>query len=536
MADMIAKQNRLLALMPEIVFRDGKAHVEMRLTRGLQSMVERTFPLSALDDRAAVRPRPLEDEAGQVLEAIDYFRGETEPVWLHLPRDAPELARYPWETALGRWTPAPLLRIPNFLLDPFDFDGRLRCVILASAPAAKSKAFHRLVPVVRDMVGAIRSAIPEGARCEMHVFTDREAYHELNYGEWPDNAGVTLHHPGERSDHEAPERSRRVSSSMELTNPWLRWIARTLRGAPIDILHAACPGYSDGRKSALALARSPVNNDDPSWARFVGAAELCTLLDTLGVGALGLHPLQDDIWAPGLRQLAWEMAWLRPGPVLSIRDCEPEEIGDIAAFHRLLTRHPEASLDGLKQSILNIHPSYLVHLPTDAEDEEEFTFGLRPQSDDQPILKAVRGTEALIESVEFDQFVEDLRPAILSNETLLGLSGAVEPAQRAKDLVFLATEQAELRGRASDRKTGYVPPDFPEAPEWKALAERRLGIRRAQITSVEPLTDRDILARAGAAEALDFVSGLLREVDATGSTVADVSAPPGLDAGEGDDR
>ena len=139
MADMIAKQNRLLALMPEIVFRDGKAHVEMRLTRGLQSLVERTFPLSALDDRAAVRPRPLEDEAGQVLEAINYFRGETEPVWLHLPRDAPELARYPWETALGCWTPAPLLRIPNFLLDPFDFDGRLRCVILASAPAASTR-------------------------------------------------------------------------------------------------------------------------------------------------------------------------------------------------------------------------------------------------------------------------------------------------------------------------------------------------------------------------------------------------------------
>ena len=124
-----------------------------------------------------------------------------------------------------------------------------------------------------------------------------------------------------------------LSESEKLRSPWLHWMEGELGEQAVDAVHFLCPGYFQNERGSLALARSPVENVDESWSHFIGAPELCTFLNDLGAEAVILGAPYGNVWALGLRLLADELAWTRPGPVMLYEtQSHPQDVSQAYAF------------------------------------------------------------------------------------------------------------------------------------------------------------------------------------------------------------
>ena len=151
--------------------------------------------------------------------------------------------------------------------------------------------------------------------------------------------------------------SSEISESERLRSPWLRWMEAELGDCSIDAVHFICPGFFNSEHGSLALARSPIDNMDEAWSHFVGGRELCTFLDDLGAGAVAFGAPYEDIWALGLRLLADELAWTRPGPVILYEAQGP--IDAVAQAYRFLFSENYAPPPGRGELMLYCHPRRL---------------------------------------------------------------------------------------------------------------------------------------------------------------------------------
>ena len=69
----------------------------------------------------------------------------------------------------------PILRIPNFLIDPPYVEGPLTLVLCVSSPAAKE--FFSVYDSSLEIIGQVQQAVAQGT--EIHVFSDKVAYGNL---------------------------------------------------------------------------------------------------------------------------------------------------------------------------------------------------------------------------------------------------------------------------------------------------------------------------------------------------------------------
>lgn len=489
MAAIIAKNYALLTLIPSVVRTGGRTLVCLQLMEGRKQIATTSFELGMLGLPELVSNRSLREahldlpkDAGTILEAVRDRLAPARPLWLHIPRSEPLLALFPWEEVLTRDVQAPVLRIPNFIHDPFRFGRPVRYVICASSPEAKGH--YDIRQMCERLIGELLVLADRETPIEIHVFADIQAYEA---GDWLGSrngifdfsaATVIFHNPSTAAGHGTTEALPHIPRIADgVSNPWLRWMAERLKGHTVDIMHFISPGYVDRLDGALALAVSPVDNSDREWARFVGAAELSRFLDGLGVQGLGLHSLREDEWTFGLCQLAWQMTWLRPGPVLSCRNAAVHGFGDAAELHRLLLVGAVGGLSFRSAPLLSLHP---VHLPPRSREGDV-------QSDDSPwrhlaekagdsVLDAVVSTTAAFSS-PFDITVS--RTAI-------------------RDIIgTYARSRLEREGEGADA-------------DWLNIASRQIDSRRAQMLTVEALSHRERVETGGTAEALEFVSELLR--------------------------
>jgi len=238
---------------------------------------------------------------------------KNDPVWLQIDRSSGLLAIVPWEQLLAPVFKRPLLRIPNFLVDPLFLEGPLSLVICASAPSAKQ--FYSVNDFTSDLIERLQHTIVQGSN--IHVFADAVAYHGLRsrfQNQLRSSHRVKVYSPEAAATYGTGDA--RISKSNKLSSPWLQWMEAELYGCSIDAVHFICPGYFQDSNGSIALARSPIENEDTSWSHFVGTAQLREFLDKIGAWALALGAPYENVWALGLRLLANEMAWTRPGPVL----------------------------------------------------------------------------------------------------------------------------------------------------------------------------------------------------------------------------
>jgi len=255
-----------------------------------------------------------------------------EPAWLQVESSSGHLAVVPWESifqpALGR----PLLRVPNFLADPVFLTGPLRLALVVSSPRAKTP--FPVAGYARTLVHTVQQAIPRGT--DIHLFADQAAWYELRELSAPPHHSLTVHDPGDAGGYGTGGTELPHSwSEARLESPWLRWIRGATRSLTLDMVHFVCPGYFRADQGALALARSPIENDDRNWSHFVGSGELTAFLDLVGAWTVAFSPPYENVWAIGLRLLADRLVWQRPGPTL-LHDTEHGSPDDLGAAYRFL--------------------------------------------------------------------------------------------------------------------------------------------------------------------------------------------------------
>ena len=336
MAMILREDYRLPTLRFSMEFVNREPFVRIRAYHGREELTGESIPAAeiGISERLSVDSyRSVQFDLPQ--EVIGRLDSELRPVrqggplWLQIDRSDGYLAVVPWERLLAREMRGPFLRIPNFLVDPPAIKGPLALVICASAPAAKE--FYPVNIFAGELIEHVRQAVAQGT--EIHVFADKMAYPALRErfgGDGNVKHSLTIYDPETAVPFGAG--TSETSGSEKLSSPWLRWMDAELGDRAIDAVHFLCPGFFQNDSGFLALARSPLKNEDASWSHFVGAPELRTFLDELGAGAVVLGAPSESVWTLGLRLLADELAWTRPGPVMVYKSQDDQGQDNLVAM------------------------------------------------------------------------------------------------------------------------------------------------------------------------------------------------------------
>ncbi len=258
---------------------------------------------------------------------------ERVPLWLHLTKPYGYLGMVPWERLIQEELDVAILRVPEFLAEPpRENPSVLDVVLCSSRPAAKGS--FMIVEHIGRIIDKIKMTVPH--RTTIHVFVDRESYHELNHINSAFDDSVRFYDPETASSYMATEATLRIEDRPgQIRSPWLLWIRDSLQRTSIDVVHFVTHGYMSSDRGALALAESPLINKDRRMARFVGAAELTTFYTQIGAWATVFSSPENNYSEMGLRQLADTIAQKRPGPVVYHeipQDWDAVAIGDVYRF------------------------------------------------------------------------------------------------------------------------------------------------------------------------------------------------------------
>jgi hypothetical protein len=257
------------------------------------------------------------------------------PLWLYLARPYGYLGLLPWERLLRPFVRVPILRLPDFVVEPpRETPKTLDVLLWTSMPAAKEE--FDLMGYLGMVLRRVPAAVPRAVT--FHVFTDALFYPELRQRWQADQLlgeRVQLYDPADAERLTAPP-----DHSGSLDNPWFLWMHQALKGRSVDVVHFIGHGYFTRDWPALAIAQSPVRNTNVQQARFVGPAQLNTFLTRIGAWAFACSSPEHNYSELGLRHLADTLAQLRPGAVL-FHDLSGDVAGtDLAAAYKFLFSSP----------------------------------------------------------------------------------------------------------------------------------------------------------------------------------------------------
>jgi len=250
----------------------------------------------------------------EVIDRIAVSSSESEPLWLELNPTSSRLALVPWERLLQPYVHSPILRVPVF-----QFGGTLTkwdsldIVLCTSSPAAKEQ-----IPV-EYLLGLIK-AIERGRSkpTNLHVFTDSDNFQALNKSvQYEGMNWVRLYNPEGAANYAPSEFSPTIiDDPQSLNNPWLNWISDAIGDLTVDLVHFACHGFFSMEQGSIAVAESPLQNQDSEWARFIGVQQLNNFLNRVGAETVFFSSPPFNYSISGLRLLADQVARLRRGAVL----------------------------------------------------------------------------------------------------------------------------------------------------------------------------------------------------------------------------
>jgi hypothetical protein len=235
-------------------------------------------------------------------------------IWLHIPQDSYPLALLPWEEIAAQEVHTPILRIGNFLSDPYTPSPKPRIAICASQPVGDghyplSAFVHALLRVIDDAAAHL------DAPPRVSIFTDTRWSDVVQAGlpGGPRNLDVEIVVPPDAVI--SGNRTKRSDGNAPCTSVWLDWMAAHFAGEAVDIVHFITPGWYHENRGAIALAETPTH-DRKGGGEFIGASTLAAFYDQLGCSAMAFSSPEMPQWEWGQRMLAFELSWLRPGPVL----------------------------------------------------------------------------------------------------------------------------------------------------------------------------------------------------------------------------
>jgi hypothetical protein len=274
-------------------------------------------------------------DAQQVFHIPDYVLTALEsvippdgkPLWLSLGQPYGYLPIVPWERLLGQRLSCPFLRLPYSHVNPVASRTSIDAVLCFSFPISKRR-FVDPKTVISQLVQQFPAAL--GTEVTLHIFGDAEVQPILqSYRErFANSYRVEIYDPRKAADYEIPNRSTTDTITQDLESPWLLWIRDSLsrQGTAADVVHFVCHGYLGRDQGHLAFSQSPLMNEDPEWARFVGARQLCRFLDQVGAWSVSFSSPPRNHSVGGLRFLQEQVAQFRCGPVL-LHEMEEDKDG-----------------------------------------------------------------------------------------------------------------------------------------------------------------------------------------------------------------
>jgi hypothetical protein len=276
------------------------------------------LPLSAADARS----RRADDSSftlpEHILTALEAkVPASGVPLWLSFPTPSGYLAALPWERLLrSRLSFPPILRLSYTPVQPIT-PRDSRDIVLCFSFARAKQTFLSEPP--EKIMGYFFEGFPQNmARyTTFHVFTDAAlfplaaALRDRYRGQYR----IELYDPQSAGRHCSPD-SPPESPDEPLDNPWMLWMRDSLGTRSVDIVHFICHGYLGREEGSIALAESPLPDNDQGFARFMGARQICAFLDQVGAWSVAFSSPPGNYSILGLRLLEDQVAHLRPGPVL----------------------------------------------------------------------------------------------------------------------------------------------------------------------------------------------------------------------------
>jgi hypothetical protein len=330
-------------------------------------------------------PYSMTDELKSLLTEI--FKGDQRPIWLHLAKPYGYLGLVPWERLLSQRLKVPILRLPDFIVPPpFESRSSLDVVLCSSA---FSKDFLDVPHYLSSMARLIIDAVPR--RVRLHAFVDVDVAEDLRTRLKTLNLGdeIMRVYPPEKAKLYSVSHSGfpLIDAKGPTENPWLLWIQDSLRDRSVDVVHFLCHGYFTNERGAIATSASPVGEQDPWNARFIGPSELTTFLTQVGAWAVGVSSPPNNFSEIGLRALADNIGQMRPGSVLH-HDLETDSSSSAMAESYRFLFSPEPERPPVSPSVFMYCQPHRVALP--AEQQE--------QIEQQKLLEEMLPPESLSES------------------------------------------------------------------------------------------------------------------------------------------
>jgi hypothetical protein len=300
---------------------------EMELPESLKTVAEKYFyvePVFTIPESVTT----------SLLDAMADRANQGDPLWLAVEPPASVLSIVPWESLLQKALRTRLMRLSSFPTNNyFPHWDTLDIVVCASSPKAKVD-----IPVDKAVPDLAKQILDtQKLKTTIHIFADQKYYDALKTKLAPKIAapgehGVVLYDPGQAAEYEVPRRTRRIVDERDkVTNPWLRWMMDSLAGQTVDLVNFVCHGFLYTDQGSLALAQSPIINNDDHSARFIGPRQLNTFLDSVGAYSTALCPALYNYSTPGLRVLSEQLSRLRPGVALlhdAVNDPKFEDLAD----------------------------------------------------------------------------------------------------------------------------------------------------------------------------------------------------------------
>ncbi len=299
---------------------------------------------------------------------LDWLRARIEEnalrnrvVWLHLVKPYGYLGMFPWESLLKPVLPCPILRLPDFVIDPPQqtpsvMDVALCCrlgdaedvsstvdLIVRTAKALASSGGQRpvRVAVLADgpVCAQLRSspavkAIPELSCQEVKPGVADESALTTYVINPLAAASNFIANPirdwlrkfgGRQSD--APSSSDLLATATDpVTSPWLRAVRKALGNRSVDVVHVIAHSILTLERGALLLDQTDLESEHAS-SHLVLASEFLAFQAQIGAWAAGFSSVANNFSDMGLRQFADDLAQLRPGPLL-YQDAAVDVAGD----------------------------------------------------------------------------------------------------------------------------------------------------------------------------------------------------------------
>jgi hypothetical protein len=230
------------------------------------------------------------------------------PLWLLFDTSAGFLPLAPWEKLLQPLLGVPLLRIPNFLINPLADASSLDVAICASSPLSEPSfpLDQVLVRIASQLLQTVQR------RVQIDLFADARVYSNLQAAVNAAGIGaqVRVHNPREFY----ASRPHTAETQNTFRGSWLEWISSALAGRSIDLAYFVGHGCLTDDNGFLLMAESPMRNQDHEI--FIGSQQLESFLTSAGAWVVGFSAPPQNYSGSGLRLLASQLARARPGPLL----------------------------------------------------------------------------------------------------------------------------------------------------------------------------------------------------------------------------